>query len=256
MSTAVLALFAHPDDAEFLCGGTLVHLALLGARIHIGTLTAGDCGSAILPPEKISAIRQKEAARSAAHIKAEYSCLEWKDLLIFYDAPTLCSVLELVRRVNPDLVLTHSPIDYVADHENTSRLVPTACFGAMAPNFRTGAKGAAPATRAIPHLYYAQPFGGRDTLGSEIRPRIGVDIAETLDDKKSMVASHESQQSWLRTQQDIEQMSDPVESTARGLGSMFGISAAEGFRQHLGQGFPQSNLLKVLLGPLAREIEA
>ena len=41
----VLALFAHPDDAEFLCGGTLAHLAARGARIGIATMTAGDCGS-------------------------------------------------------------------------------------------------------------------------------------------------------------------------------------------------------------------
>ena len=63
--TTVLALFAHPDDAEFLCAGTLIHLAKHGAKVHLATMTAGDCGSSILPPEKISRIRRREAARAA-----------------------------------------------------------------------------------------------------------------------------------------------------------------------------------------------
>jgi LmbE family N-acetylglucosaminyl deacetylase len=256
MPAAVLALFAHPDDAEFQCGGTLVQLAKLGSRLHITTMTAGDCGSAILPPEKIAAIRRKEAERAAARLGAGYSCLEEKDLLVFYDAMTLEKVFELVRQVNPDLVITHSPSDYMVDHETTSRLAQTACFGAMAPNFRTGSGSAAPATRAIPHLYYTQPFGGRDIFGDEFRPRIAVDISATLDEKKALVACHESQQAWLRTQQDIEKLQDPIESMARRIGTLAGFGVAEGFRQHLGQGFPHTDLLKSLLGGLVRDVMA
>ena len=71
----VLALFAHPDDAEFLCAGTLAHLAERGASVHIVTMTAGDCGSAILPPEKITRVRKSEATRAAGLIGAAYACL-------------------------------------------------------------------------------------------------------------------------------------------------------------------------------------
>ena len=45
----VLALFAHLYDTEFLCACTLFLLADRGAAIHVATLTAGDCGSTILP---------------------------------------------------------------------------------------------------------------------------------------------------------------------------------------------------------------
>ncbi|MBI4166347.1 MAG: PIG-L family deacetylase [Acidobacteria bacterium] len=256
MPPAVLALFAHPDDAEFLSGGTLAHLSRSGAHIHIATMTAGDCGSAILPPEKIARIRRKEAERAAARVGAEYSCLGLKDLLLMYDGPTLKKVFELLRRANPDMVITHSPSDYMVDHETTSRLVQTACFGAMAPNFRTGARDAAPATRVIPHLYYVQPFGGRDILGDEVRPRLVVDISATLDEKKALVACHESQRAWLRSQQDVEQMSEPVEIMARRVGALAGLDAGEGFRQHLGQGFPQSDPLRAYLGGLVRTVEA
>jgi len=254
MPPTVLALFAHPDDAEFLCAGTLAHLARRGARIRIVTMTAGDCGSTLLPPAKITRIRRQEAARAAARIGAEYSCLEQKDLLVFYDRPMLQKVLELVRRVNPDLVFTHSPSDYMVDHETTSRLCQSACFAAMAPNFRTGARRPAKATRTIPHLYYAQPFGDRDILGNKIRPRVCVDISETIELKQEMLACHESQQAWLRAQQDVARMNDPMHEMARQAGRLSGFQFAEGFRQHLGQGFPQNNVLEELLDELVRSV--
>lgn len=251
-SLTVLALFAHPDDAEFLCAGTLFHLADRGARICVATMTAGDCGSAILPAAKISRIRRKEAAHAAAMLQAEYTCLGEKDLLVFYDRRTLAKVLELVRHVDPALVFTHSPTDYMVDHEITSRLCQSACFGASAPNFRTGARPAARPVRAIPHVYYTQPFADRDILGAEILPGVFVDITSTLKRKELMLACHESQQAWLKAQQDIPQVDEPLRKMAARAGKLSGFTWAEGFRQHLGQGFPQDNLLARILGDLVR----
>ncbi len=248
----VLALFAHPDDAEFLCAGTLAHLADRGARVHIATMTAGDCGSSIFPAAKIMRIRQKEARRAAAVLGGEYSCLGEKDLLVFYGRRTLCEVLELVRRVDPTLVLTHSPSDYMADHETASRLCQSACFGAMAPNFRTGARRPAKAVRALPYLYYAQPFGNRDILGHEIHPRTLVDISATIERKETMLACHESQQGWLKEQQHIPGPVQAMRTDAAYLAKPAGLAWAEGFRQHLGQGFPQDDFLGKVLGNLAR----
>lgn len=255
-SLSVLALFAHPDDAEFLSAGTLAHLASRGAAIHIATMTAGDCGSAILPAAKITRIRRKEATRAAGLMGASYTCLEEKDLLVCYDGRTIKKVLELVRRVNPDLVLTHSPVDYMVDHEITSRLCQSACFGAMAPNFKTGARRPAKAVRRVPPLYYAQPFGGRDILGKAIRSSMFVDISATLDLKEKMLACHESQRAWLRAQQDISRLDDPMRQMAQQAGELCGFRWAEGFRQHLGQGFPQDNLLGSLLDDLVRSVES
>jgi LmbE family N-acetylglucosaminyl deacetylase len=252
----VLALFAHPDDAEFLCAGTLAHLAERGAHIHIATMTAGDCGSTILPAARISRIRRGEAQRAAQLIGASYRCLGGRDLLVLYDAPTIRKVLEVVRQVDPDLVLTHSQVDYMVDHETAGRLTQTGCFAAMAPNFRTGARRPAKATRAVPHLYYAQPFGGRDIHGDEIRSRVYVDITSTFELKERMLACHASQQAWLRAQQEIPRPQDPLHEMATHAGTLSGFRLAEGFRQHLGQGFPQNNLLGRLLGDLVRVVES
>jgi N-acetylglucosamine malate deacetylase 1 len=252
--TTVLALFAHPDDAEFLCAGTLAHLAERGATLRIATMTAGDCGSTVLPPLKIARIRRKEAERAANMVRASYTWVGEKDLSIFYDRPTLAKVAELVRRANPALVLTHSPVDYMVDHETTSRLVQTACFGGTAPNYRTRAHGArARSLSRVPHLYYAEPFGGCDILGHEIRSNMFVDISSTLARKLEMLECHASQWTWLLAQQGIADHADVVRRMAARAGEFSGFGWAEGYRQHLGQGFPQDNLLAVLLGDLVRD---
>jgi N-acetylglucosamine malate deacetylase 1 len=250
----VLALFAHPDDAEFLAAGTLAHLARRGARIHIATMTAGDCGSTCLSPSEIARRRREEAKRAARLISAEYSCLGEKDLAVFYELSSLRKVMELVRRTRAECVFTHSPVDYMVDHETTSRLAQTACFGAMAPNFRTGARRAAKPLAAVPHLYYAAPFGGRDILGAQIPSRIFVDISATFERKAQMLACHKSQRAFLREQQNIP---DPLElqrQMAESAGRAAGFALAEGFRQHLGQGFPKENRLAEWFSGLVRAV--
>jgi len=251
-SINVLALFAHPDDAEFLCAGTLAHLAERGATLHIATLTAGDCGSTTLPAAKISALRRQEASRAAAMIGAQYHCLESKDLMIFYDQPHLNKVMELVRQTSPSLVLTHSPVDYMIDHETVSHLCQSACFGALAPNHKTGARHPAPPLPGVPHLYYADAFGRRDILGNKIESGFSVNISATLKRKEEMLACHESQQAWLKTQQEIPGPVIAMRKMAQEAGKRARFRWAEGFRQHLGQGFPSTNLLKELLGARVR----
>ena len=63
MGKVVLTMLAHPDDAEILCGGTLVRLAGLGWEVHVATMTAGDCGTMEKDRWEISAIRTSEAAK-------------------------------------------------------------------------------------------------------------------------------------------------------------------------------------------------
>jgi len=106
MSTRVLSIHAHPDDAEILAGGTLALLASKGCQITVVTMTPGDCGSAELPAEEIAAIRRKEAEHSAEIIGAEYICAEFRDYVVFSDDGARRRVIEILRRVKPDLILT------------------------------------------------------------------------------------------------------------------------------------------------------
>ena len=61
MSKTAFAIFAHPDDIEFVAAGTLLHLRAAGWETHYLTLTAGDCGSMIDDPQQTMEIRTLEA---------------------------------------------------------------------------------------------------------------------------------------------------------------------------------------------------
>ena len=248
-SGTVLAVYAHPDDMEFLCAGTLLHLAERDCSIHVATMTAGDCGSARLSAAAISKIRRAEARQAARKLGAGYTCFEQRDLSIFYDRRTLAKVTALVRRVGPTLVFTHSPTDYMVDHETTSRLVQSACFGSSAKNFKTGARGDRP-TLGIPHLYYAEPFGGRDILGNAVPSSFWVNTTEVIGRQIELLACHKSQREWLGEQQGIDDYLNFLRRRAEERGRQAGTAFAEGFRQHLGNGFPQDNRLGELLGNL------
>src|SRR5438270_2157279 len=101
----VLSILARPDDAEFLCAGTLIRLVREhGWEAHIASMTPGDCGAADRSPEEIGAIRRQEGASAAALIGATYHCLEERDLLLFYNERTLERVTRLVRAVRPTLL--------------------------------------------------------------------------------------------------------------------------------------------------------
>src|SRR5438445_1147052 len=131
MPDAVLAILAHPDDAEFLCAGTLIRLKREhGFDVHIASMTPGDCGSAEHDSQAIARIRRGEGAAAAALIGATYHCLEEMDLLVFYSDRAMEKVTRLLRLVQPSIVLTHSPADYMLDHEMTSTIVRAAAFAA------------------------------------------------------------------------------------------------------------------------------
>jgi LmbE family N-acetylglucosaminyl deacetylase len=244
----MLAFFAHPDDAEFLCAGTLALLRRAGFQIHIATMTAGDGGSAELSNEEIARVRLAEAARAASLLNADYQCAGAPDFFFNYDAPTLRCVIEIIRQTNPSLVFTHSPDDYMVDHETASRLVRAACFAAPAPNAKTEAANAAPPVKAIPHLYYADPLEGKDILGHQIAPGFYVDISSVIETKARMLACHASQREWLRRQHGMDQYLEAMKQWAARRGAEAGVNYAEAFRQHLGHAYPQDNKLAELVG--------
>jgi LmbE family N-acetylglucosaminyl deacetylase len=248
MAKVVLSVLAHPDDAEFLCAGTLIRLVREhGWQAHVASMTPGDCGSADRPPEEISAIRRQEGAAAAALIGATYHCLEERDLLVFYNERALERVTRLFRAIRPDVVLTHSPADYMLDHEMTSTVVRAAAFGAPVPNFLAGQGHARPLDH-IPHLYYCDPIEGKDPLGRDVEPSFCIDISAVVEDKAAMLACHASQREWLLKHHGMDQYLQAMRDWGAQRGRRLGVACAEGFRQHLGHSYPPDNLLGQLLG--------
>lgn len=249
----IVCIHAHPDDAEFLAGGTLALLRQAGHSVLILTMTSGDCGSAERSPEEIADIRRLEAQRAAAVIGAEHHTLGFKDLAIFEDDASRRRVTAAIRRFRPDIVLTASPRDYHCDHEATSRLVTDACFGSSAPNYHTQAYDQAPALPAIPHLYYMDPAEGIDRDGEVVPAHFFIDVGGVMDTKRRMLAAHASQREWLKKQHGMDDYLETMEEWTRSRGRLCGVEWAEGWRQYMGHAYPRTPLLQELLAAYLRK---
>lgn len=243
----VFAIHAHPDDLEFQCAGTLALLKQRGCEIRMATMTAGDLGSAELPPEEIALIRRGEAAKSAELLGAEYECLEFSDLSICFDNESRHKVAEAIRRAKPDIVITAPPVDYMSDHEITSRLVRDACFNASVPHYSTRQWDPAPPLETIPHLYYVDALEGVDYFGNLLEPGFVVDISATFELKQKMLACHDSQRAWLRQQHGIDEYLESSKRWSQTRGKEIGADFGEAFTQHKGHPYPGDNLLWELL---------
>jgi LmbE family N-acetylglucosaminyl deacetylase len=240
-----LALMAHPDDAEFLCAGTLVRLAAAGWEVHIASMTPGDCGTVSQSPWAISAQRTEEARRSAALLQASYHCLNEDDGFVVYDKPTLHKCVDLLRRIAPSLMFTHAVKDYMMDHEMTSQVARATSFLYGAPNasafpLREGSH--------VPYLYYCDPVDGIDPLGKPVEPTTRIDITGQLAKKTEMLACHASQREWLRAHHGTDEYLDMMKRLAAMRGHEAGVAAAEAFVQHRGHAYPGDDLLVELFG--------
>lgn len=134
MKTA-FAIAAHPDDIEFMMAGTLLLLKGAGYEIHYMNIGSGNCGSTVHDYNSIKEIRLKEATRAAEILGAQFHPPFRDDMEIMYDLKTLMHVSAIVREVKPNIVLTHSPADYMEDHTNTCRLAVSATFARGMRNF-------------------------------------------------------------------------------------------------------------------------
>jgi len=241
----VLAFMAHPDDAEFLCAGTLIRLAEAGWQVHIATAAPGDCGTATENRWDISSRRTREAAEAASRIGATYHCLDERDGFVVYDKPTLQKAYDLFRRVAPSLVFTHPPRDYMLDHEQASLLARAASFLYASPNV---SPFPVLAGSAVPYLYYCDPVEGLDPLGNPVEPSTWVDISEQLTQKTEMLACHASQRDWLLAHHGIDEYLESMRRHAAMRGRQLGVSAAEAFVQHRGHAYPRNDLLAEMFG--------
>lgn len=220
----ILAIGAHPDDVENSCGGTLAKYAKLGHKVFTATATNGNIGSATLPMEEIAAIRKEEARRAAAHIGAEYVCLDYDDEMFFEDKAARIAFIDLVRYCKADVILTHSPHDYNPDHMLTSKIVND--IPVMIPIAKIQTKNK-PYDK-IPIIAYFEPLNGLGFVPTEF-----VDISDYIDIKKAMCYEHQSQISWMQDNyKDTLAGKDFFENTevmARFRGIQCGVQYAEGF---------------------------
>jgi len=216
----VLAVGAHPDDLEILCGGTLARFVQEGSEVVMCNASLGDRGSFEHTSEEIAGIRLAEARRAAETAGAEHVTLGFSDGEVnAADPEQVRAVVDLVREVRPEVIITHSPNDYMSDHNEVSTLVFNASFHATLPLFETGEP---PYDKVTPILFM-------DTvMGLGFHPVEYVDVSATFETKIAMLEAHASQLTWLRDHDGIDVV-EHMRTTARFRGQQCGVDYAEGF---------------------------
>ena len=132
----VLVISCHPDDVEIACAGTLLKCKERGDRVVVCHLCSGNLGHEIIEPDELAAMRAQEAitAGSLGGIEVFHGGFDDVDI---YDGnkESRDKVVDVIRKVNPDFIITHDPDDYMPDHNAVSRLVFDASFAATVPHF-------------------------------------------------------------------------------------------------------------------------
>jgi bacillithiol biosynthesis deacetylase BshB1 len=125
MSTvAILAIFAHRDDAELNAGGSLAKAARAGHRTAILDLTQGEMGT-----RGSAATRAAEAAAASKELGiAVRENLEWPDAGITNTPDTRRALATVIRRLKPQVVIAPAMRGRHPDHHVTAQLVRDACF--------------------------------------------------------------------------------------------------------------------------------
>jgi LmbE family N-acetylglucosaminyl deacetylase len=221
---AALAVYAHPDDPEVSCGGTLARWAAAGTRVHIAICTRGEKGSSdpAVETDDLAARRRQEveAARLVTGV-IEVHHLDHPDGEIENDTFLRGQLVGLIRRIRPEAVIGPDPTatffgqTYVNHRDH--RVVGWAILDAVSP------------AAASPHYFpeTGPPHLVRDLyLSGTLEPNAWVDISTTIETKAEALACHVSQigetAEWLRA---------VVGDRAEEAGKAAGVRYAEAFRR-------------------------
>jgi LmbE family N-acetylglucosaminyl deacetylase len=188
----VIAIFAHPDDAEVKMGGTAAKFAEMGHAVKFVSLTNGDAGHHIQGGGQLSQRRRKESDEAARRLGIdEYVILDNHDAELLPSLHIRHQVIREIRKWDADLVIGLRPNDYHPDHRYAGILVMDAAFLVVVPNVTPDT----PALKKNPvFLYMEDGF----TKPYPFSPDIVVDIDESFDRKIDSLEAHQSQfYEWL-----------------------------------------------------------
>ncbi|WP_031464888.1 PIG-L deacetylase family protein [Sciscionella sediminilitoris] len=216
----VLAIGAHPDDVELLCGGTLALYADRGDQVTIAIATNGEVGSSFGTKEEIAERRYGEALAAAGRLGAELIWLGYPDEFLFNEEPTRRRFIDAIRQARPRVLFTHSTADYHPDHRTAGQIAQDARIPCAVPLI----EGAFPACE-IPTVFIMDTLGGHGFAPQQI-----VDVSTVIDRKSAILGEHRSQREWLHTAYGIEYQ-DLMRGHAADRGALVGARYGEAFRQ-------------------------
>ncbi len=220
----VLAVYAHPDDADVACGGTLARWAKDGSAVHLLVCTDGGKGTVDprVKPKKLATERAAELEASSAVIGlSSLENLGFPDGELADSDDFRRTLVARVRSLRPDVVCGHDPtaVFFGQSYFNhrDHRIAGAALLDAVAP------------ASALPHYFpEAGPPHQVTTvlLSGTLEPDEWVDVSATIESKVAAVECHRTQfagqDGWA---------GEAVRRRAAEEGRRAGVAYAEGFRR-------------------------
>lgn len=214
----VLAFGAHPDDVEIFCGGTVIRLADLGYAVGVIDLTRGELGTLGTPQ-----LREQEALAASRVIG-----LRLRENLGLPDGfiaeAHLEKLVEVIRRLRPEMMLIPWTEDRHPDHAAAGALLTKAAFFAGVEKFPTGSPSRAFRPRQV--LYYQ--------MRHRMAPSFIMDTSSAAQRKHQAIACYASQVTpdaqGVRTLLSSPRAVEAIEARDRYHGSMIGVSHGEPLR--------------------------
>jgi LmbE family N-acetylglucosaminyl deacetylase len=219
----ILAVVAHPDDAELLCAGTLARASKVdGADIAICVLCEGDKGQPDPPIENLGQVRYNEMKASTELLGAELYWAGFHDGELVDTKEARLKLTEVFRKFRATLILAHSANDYHPDHQAASKLAETASWFCASG----GQVTESPPLTKPPALWWM------DTIEMQgFEPGFFVDVSTYLPLKRGLLGCHKSQMV-----RGSETAFSPLEEVmlrqAAARGAQCSVQAAEAFRIH------------------------
>ncbi len=223
MKLDTLVIMAHPDDAELSCAGTIINQIRSGKKVGIADLTQGEMGTRGTPE-----IRLEEANDSAKIMGLTVrENLRLPDVYFKNDEEHQRKVIEVIRKYQPEMVITNALKDRHPDHAKGAELVKTASFMAGLRKIETAFDGEWQMAWRPKVVYHA-------IQSQYLVPDIVVDVSEAWETKLAAIRAFKSQFFDPNSQEPETYISSPefmkmIEARGKEYGHSVGAIYGEGF---------------------------
>jgi LmbE family N-acetylglucosaminyl deacetylase len=175
----LVAILAHPDDAEILAGGTLYKHRQRGDSVEICSLTYTS-----------DSVRAQEGAEGARRLGVDFTCFGLPDTGVTrYTPEDVERLASFLLRHPPDIVLTHWQDDSHPDHVASVRLVVDALLRFAVSH---GLEDVDASRRAFPQVWSCDTYGGLGSHGA-FEPEWYIDVSAVWEQKVHALTAHASQ---------------------------------------------------------------
>ena len=223
MKLDILVVAAHPDDAELATAGTIIAHVKAGKKVGIVDLTRGELGT-----RGDVEIRQLESTRASQVMGlAAREALELADGFFLLDKLNQLEVIKMLRKYQPEIVITNATTDRHPDHARASQLVFESNFKAGLIKVETALEGELQKPWRPKALYHF-------IQDRYIKPDFIVDVSDHWEEKMQAIKAFKSQfydqdSSEASTYISTKYFLEVIEARGREFGHAIGTQYGEGY---------------------------